>query len=245
MSLVAADKLLLFSGEAQNRTLVIIMVAFKMMHRKKRQQSGALEKAILVQMHKRHSEFEMSMKSIIRPHRATRQPEQNPGCAISTSNLPFNIMDYLRLKILIFSYCIFGSKAFIKSPKVPTRNKSPLEVGPQQLGEFEVLGLDDPTISERKVALIDYSSSPSTIPFKIAWKFQKEILDGHVERMMGKDDNKNQFLKSDGKATGIDTVIMLQHDAVYTLGTGSDENFVLGINEKVPVVRMDRGGEVT
>jgi lipoyl(octanoyl) transferase len=46
-------------------------------------------------------------------------------------------------------------------------------------------------------------------------------------------------------AKGVDRVIFLQHDPVYTLGTGSDPSYILNSNSSVPVVRMDRGGEVT
>lgn len=119
-----------------------------------------------------------------------------------------------------------------------------LHIGPQQLGEFEVLSFDANEISERRVALLDYSGSPSHIPFETAWDWQKDVLNEHVMRMTT-DDGNSQFLTSETGTTGTDTVIMLQHQPVYTLGTGSDEKFVLGINENVPVVRMDRGGEVT
>jgi lipoyl(octanoyl) transferase len=47
-------------------------------------------------------------------------------------------------------------------------------------------------------------------------------------------------------AKGVDRVLFLQHDPVYTLGTGSDPTFILESNSPtIPVVRMDRGGEVT
>jgi lipoyl(octanoyl) transferase len=46
-------------------------------------------------------------------------------------------------------------------------------------------------------------------------------------------------------AKGVDRVIFLQHEPVYTLGTGSDPSYILNSNSSVPVVRMDRGGEVT
>lgn len=44
-----------------------------------------------------------------------------------------------------------------------------------------------------------------------------------------------------------DTLIILQHHPVYTLGTGSSEEF-LNFNVKDPphdVIRTERGGEVT
>ena len=124
------------------------------------------------------------------------------------------------------------------------------------------------------------SSSSPQIDFETAWDWQKSILEQHVERLSpsksasknneprageeggAKDGIGSQFLPSedgiiiDGSAAikGIDTVIMLQHSPVYTLGTGSDEKFIIpsssASSEKensraVPVVRMDRGGEVS
>ena len=124
------------------------------------------------------------------------------------------------------------------------------------------------------------SSSSPQIDFQTAWDWQKSILEQHVDRLTSsksaskndeprsgeeggaKDGIGSQFLPSedgiiiDGSAAikGIDTVIMLQHSPVYTLGTGSDEKFIIpsssASSEKehsraVPVVRMDRGGEVS
>jgi lipoyl(octanoyl) transferase len=125
-----------------------------------------------------------------------------------------------------------------------------LKIGPQQLGEFEVLAFDSTIRSNRNVALVDYSNHPSPIPFTTAWDWQKHLLEGHVERMTrdandDDDNNSSQFLQSPDRTRGVDTIIMLQHDPVYTLGTGSDEKFIRGINKEVPVIRMDRGGEVT
>lgn len=146
-----------------------------------------------------------------------------------------------------------------------TTSTSAIFLGPQQLGTFEVLALEESIISQRNVALIDCSSSsdddtaPSYIPFENAWDWQKEILEGHVQRLTKSsssedDDSSNsQFLPSTNgddsvkNVIGVDTVIMLQHEPVYTLGTGSDEKFIVGKKgeSSVPIVRMDRGGEVT
>lgn len=116
-------------------------------------------------------------------------------------------------------------------------------ISKQQLGSFEALDIS--TITDepwnRRALLLDYTQDPDCrIDFETAWDCQKEIMQQHVERI--DDGSYNSFLGSDG---GCDTVIMLQHEPVYTLGTGSDEKFVLGLSEEVPVIRMDRGGEVT
>jgi hypothetical protein len=125
------------------------------------------------------------------------------------------------------------------------RSTSKLFLGPQQLGEFEVLDITDSPAS-RRVPLLDYSATGSPIiPFETAWDWQKELLDNHVERL-SREIPASQFLYETKKInqSGLDTVIMLQHAPVYTLGTGSDEKFVLYGKSDVPVVRMDRGGEV-
>lgn len=143
---------------------------------------------------------------------------------------------------------------------------SKLGIGPQQLGEFEVLDLDSTVRSKRKVRLIDYSTTTSSpIPFMTAWDWQRDLLNRHIERIKGEDGSSSssttsssQFWNESSSSSsgnincGIDTILMLQHEPVYTLGTGSDEKFVLrdkndddDDDTSVPVVRMDRGGEVT
>lgn len=121
-------------------------------------------------------------------------------------------------------------------------------ISKQQLGSFEALEHIEGT-EDRKVALLDFTSS-DRIGFEEAWEFQKDVVSRHVRRMEGGGQRRrdSSFLRlddDDDPYDGCDTVIMLQHHPVYTLGTGSDEKFVLQSNDKVPVVRMDRGGEVT
>lgn len=116
--------------------------------------------------------------------------------------------------------------------------------------------------SDRRVVLENYSDAAASegIPFEKAWDWQKECLDQHVQRLK----NEANYMPSSSTSgsylpmlsstvastndnpvpLGLDTVFMLQHSPVYTLGTGSDEKFVLH-NDKVPTIRMDRGGEVT
>lgn len=141
-------------------------------------------------------------------------------------------------------------------------------ISKQQLGSFEVLETKQPR-SERRVALLDYTSiHPTTfIDFDTAWDWQKDLLERQVNRLMGpstsvpsptilssflpinddsddgcQDDNTSHTTPT---SAGYDTIIMLQHNPVYTLGTGSDERFVLTSSSDIPIVRMDRGGEVT
>jgi lipoyl(octanoyl) transferase len=123
------------------------------------------------------------------------------------------------------------------------RLASQLAVAPQQLGTFEILNISDPS-SVRQVAVRDYSSLRPPIPFTTAWDWQKCVLNDHLERL-SREGPPNQFLGSEGDECGVDTIILLQHAPVYTLGTGSDEKFVTSGDNAVPVIRMDRGGEVT
>lgn len=147
-------------------------------------------------------------------------------------------------------------------------------ISEQQLGTFEIIDTKE-SPSERKVALLDYttkkaspsSSSSSLIAFDTAWGYQRQILDEQMKRLSLVCDHGSisSFLPTidendETKRIGHrDTIIMLQHHPVYTLGTGSDENFVKSLASSnhrsdhrthdtapsVPVIRMDRGGEVT
>ena len=49
---------------------------------------------------------------------------------------------------------------------------------------------------------------------------------------------------SGGGGDGQDTLLLLEHPPVYTLGRGADERFVLNPGQ-VPVQRVSRGGQVT
>jgi lipoyl(octanoyl) transferase len=42
-----------------------------------------------------------------------------------------------------------------------------------------------------------------------------------------------------------DTLLLLEHPHVYTLGRGADERFILAMRPEAPVVRVSRGGQVT
>ncbi|KAG7370398.1 lipoate-protein ligase B [Nitzschia inconspicua] len=122
------------------------------------------------------------------------------------------------------------------------------------------------------------------VDFQEAWDFQKELVEQHIRRLeLGNsysflnvdndyndtDDDENddqhpqqqqQQQHSSNTVSGCDTILLLQHHPVYTLGTASDEKYVLSHPNNnnnhqsndggtttidVPVVRMDRGGEVT
>jgi lipoyl(octanoyl) transferase len=42
-----------------------------------------------------------------------------------------------------------------------------------------------------------------------------------------------------------DTLLMLEHPHVYTLGRGADDRFILARRSEIPITRVSRGGEVT
>ena len=114
-------------------------------------------------------------------------------------------------------------------------------MSPQQLGFFEKLAIDDS--SPRTVQLFDWSGR-DPIDFNDGWNFQKELMSNHLNRLKEDQvDASQQQEREHGQYGGFDSVVMLQHSPVFTLGTGSSPDFVL--SDLVPVVRMDRGGEVT
>lgn len=138
-------------------------------------------------------------------------------------------------------------------------------IAPQQLGTFETLetSIVEPT-AQRRVVLHDWTTTAgrddvTTVLFETAWDVQKKLLQGHTERLLqqqlkgdgilassflGAGDNEDANRMTTTSRIGVDTVIFLEHRPIYTLGTGSDEAFVKNSNV-IPVIRMDRGGEVT
>ncbi len=66
---------------------------------------------------------------------------------------------------------------------------------------------------------------------------------------INKDDNndgeKERLINSFDRYKGCDSIICLQHQPVYTLGTASESNFIKHVKENIDVVRIERGGEVT
>jgi len=42
-----------------------------------------------------------------------------------------------------------------------------------------------------------------------------------------------------------DTLLLLEHPEVFTLGRGADENYLISVPSGVPVYRVSRGGQVT
>lgn len=68
------------------------------------------------------------------------------------------------------------------------------------------------------------------IPYEVAWEMQRSLVQQRIE---------DPYLD--------DTLLLLEHPAVYTLGTGADEKFVKFDPKTSPIKvhRVERGGEVT
>lgn len=117
---------------------------------------------------------------------------------------------------------------------------------PQQLGEFESLDASHCQTSARKVQLLDLLQD-DLIDFEDGWILQKYLLENHFNRLscLPHRSQFNSEVDHFQMACGLDSILVLQHHPVYTLGTGSDDKFILCNDGVVPVVRMDRGGEVT
>mmetsp|Transcript_38622 Transcript_38622/g.63144 ORF Transcript_38622/g.63144 Transcript_38622/m.63144 type:complete len:279 (-) Transcript_38622:72-908(-) len=136
------------------------------------------------------------------------------------------------------------------------------------------------TRNQRRVWLYDFvtttqqqsSTDPKTMPYHEAWDFQKSLVEHQLSRIgkrptdpplydqfvpasldfnNEKDGNSEANKKIPPFLLGCDSIIMLQHDPVYTLGTASDTSFIRGYDENdtndnaIPIVRIERGGEVT
>ncbi|NER79963.1 MAG: lipoyl(octanoyl) transferase LipB [Leptolyngbya sp. SIO1D8] len=71
---------------------------------------------------------------------------------------------------------------------------------------------------------------PGIIPYQTAWHWQKQLVDAR---------RKNPDLP--------DLLMLLEHPPVYTLGQGADKQFVkfAPTDQTPPVLRVERGGEVT
>lgn len=145
-----------------------------------------------------------------------------------------------------------------------------LNLAPQQLGEFEPLVTTDEDRTRRRAWLYDYVTSPgpSTVPYNTMWDHQKSLVEHQLSRIGKRPKDPplyDQFIPMDVSGAGqsqdllgCDSIIMVEHDPVYTLGTASDASFIHGyqanddneeeINtdkESIPIVRIERGGEVT
>jgi len=78
-----------------------------------------------------------------------------------------------------------------------------------------------------------YDAWDSCVPYQAAWDFQRA--------------EARSYADAQAEGAEVDRLIILQHEPVYTLGTGSTEDHLkFDINNpKLPTFRTERGGEVT
>lgn len=176
-----------------------------------------------------------------------------------------------KLFLVIFCLCLSCVSSFTTSRRIYNgQNTFYLHAisSPQQLGEFKSLNIGD---ERRCVRLYDFSAS-DPIEYRCMWDVQKQLLHSQIDRLKAefqKAEPEKQFLlptdefirgdgicdfsditKGDISAKGRDAIILLQHQPVFTLGTGSDEKYVKLDESKlqelgIDLVRIERGGEVT
>ena len=142
-----------------------------------------------------------------------------------------------------------------------------IHLAPQQLGEFKPINLvgdEEKQIdrSTRRVWLYDFVSNAQEddkIPYEEAWDLQKRLMEQQLSRIGKRPKDPplyDQFVPlhvdtKEASLAGCDSIIMLQHDPVYTLGTASDTSFIHDYDYNgdksslIPIVRIERGGEVT
>lgn len=79
-----------------------------------------------------------------------------------------------------------------------------------------------------------YDLHHELVPYANSWSWQKAIVKERKEMIANNEDFS-------------DTLIILQHQPVYTLGTGSSEDNLRFSMNKAPydIYRTERGGEVT
>jgi lipoate-protein ligase B len=181
------------------------------------------------------------------------------------------------LQTIVFLLTLLGIRVFAFHPSYPIsrgtcRQRQIHFLAPQQLGEFEPINTSNEDRALRRVWLYDYVTAPdsSTVAYHMMWDHQKTLVDHQLSRIgKGPKDPPlyGQFIpvdsaSIDSQATiGCDSIIMVEHDPVYTLGTASDASFIKGYHafdenreevtiadddhDSIPIVRIERGGEVT
>jgi lipoate-protein ligase B len=177
------------------------------------------------------------------------------------------------IRSLVFAVASFSINEFVFAFHVPyftarDLSRRKINLAPQQLGEFESINKSDEDRAQRRVWLYDYVSSAdsTTVPYNVMWEQQKSLVNDQLTRIgKGPKDPPlyDQFVPMEypRSLTGCDSVIMVEHDPVYTLGTASDASFIHGYqasddnneevklsgndNDIIPIVRIERGGEVT
>ncbi len=122
-------------------------------------------------------------------------------------------------------------------------------------------------LGEQSISRLGYVFSPKTVvPYRLSWQWQQQLVDRYKSRFQQSRYEKDRYEKnrdpesrdpesrdSKSKDKGIndcgirDTLILLQHPPVYTLGQGADLKFLKfdPDSQDYELHRVERGGEVT
>ncbi|KAM0021164.1 putative lipoyl(octanoyl) transferase [Helianthus debilis subsp. tardiflorus] len=116
-------------------------------------------------------------------------------------------------------------------PPRPTRPQSRVPASASHLTSTKPNSSIQHTNTRRCIC---YDMYKQVVPFAEAWSWQKSIVDQRKSLVDGNEDE-------------LDSLIVLQHQPVYTLGTASSEdNLSFDVKDSpLPLYQTERGGEVT
>jgi|UPI000581AEA1 lipoyl(octanoyl) transferase len=145
--------------------------------------------------------------------------------------------------LLLFSFLSLCSNATAYGLVSTTRRPpSSLHLQPQQLGVFERIERNSDASVDVK---LENWLCKGCLDFEDVWDAQKDRLKDHLDQHR-LTHRQSIRLEKENRSKSFDTILLLQHKSVLTLGTASDESFILNReNSTVRTIRMDRGGEVT
>lgn len=86
------------------------------------------------------------------------------------------------------------------------------------------------------------------VPYQVAWQWQRQLVARHKAASLGRTVSATTKKRQpDGGTAATDSLILLQHPPVYTLGQGADVRFLRfdPTQASYEIHRVERGGEVT
>ena len=94
-----------------------------------------------------------------------------------------------------------------------------------------------------------YDLHDGLVPYDEAWDWQHRLVERCLDSSSSSSSSgeQNGARKKHGQVRGGDSLLILQHPSVFTLGAGSTtENLLFDpASSSVPLFRVERGGEVT
>ncbi|CAM8911630.1 hypothetical protein QQ045_033622 [Rhodiola kirilowii] len=129
---------------------------------------------------------------------------------------------------------MLSASHFLITPVQPTDRQLPSYRKMNRISTSHHSDIASPAPQDRKRRCLCYDLHKELIPYKAAWDWQHAVVESRKE-LVRKDLDFE------------DTVMVLQHCPVYTLGTGSKEEFLKFDVNNAPyeLYRTERGGEVT